>query len=125
MEQDNITHNHGKEVKIYIAYEISRNFNISVYLTTEICLFRAVSLPKNADIDKWKYSGYGIGFNRHVFYSHPSGGTGRNEVIFAVDMSSSTKIDNRKKYILGERSYARIRTYTECRKNVFNYVYRA
>ena len=125
MEQDNITHNHGKEIKIYIAYEISRNFNISVYLTTEICLFGAISLPKNAEIDKWKYSGYGIGFNRHVFYSHPSGGTGRNEVIFAVDMSSSTKIDNRKKYILEERSYARIRTYTECRKNVFNYVYRA
>ena len=86
MEQDNITHNHGNEVNIYIVYEISRNFNISVYLTPEICLFGAVSLTKNADIDKWKYSGYGIGFDWYVFYSHPSGGTGKNEVIFAVDM---------------------------------------
>ena len=34
------------------------------------------------------------------FFSHPSGGTGRNVIIFGVDMSSSTKIDNRKKDIL-------------------------
>ena len=31
---------------------------------------------------------------------HPSGGTGRDVIIFEVDMSSSTKIDNRKKDIL-------------------------
>ena len=57
-------------------------------------------MTKNADIDKYKYSGYGIGFDRHGFFSHPSGGTGRNVIIFGVDMSSSTKIDNRKKDIL-------------------------
>ena len=34
------------------------------------------------------------------FFSHPSGGTGRNVTIFEVNMSSSTKIDNRKKDIL-------------------------
>ena len=62
-------------------------------------MFGAVSLTKNADIDKYKYSGYGIGFDRHGFFSHPSGGTGRNVIIFGVDMSSSTKIDNREKYI--------------------------
>ena len=30
-------------------------------------------------------------------FSHPSGGTGRNVIIFGVHISSSTKIDNRKK----------------------------
>ena len=60
-------------------------------------MFGAVSLTKNADIDKYKYSGYGIGFDRHGFFSHPSGGTGRNVIIFGVDLSSSTKIGNRKK----------------------------
>ena len=55
---------------------------------------------KDADIDKYKYSGYGIGFDRHGFFSHPSGETGRNVIILGVDMSSSTKIDNRKKDIL-------------------------
>ena len=58
-------------------------------------------MAKNdADIDKYKYSGYGIGFDRHGFFSHPSGETGRNVIILGVDMSSSTKIDNRKKDIL-------------------------
>ena len=57
-------------------------------------------MPKNNDTDKYGYCGYGIGFDRHGFFSHPSGGTGRNVIIFGVDMSSSRKIDNRKKYIL-------------------------
>ena len=34
------------------------------------------------------------------FFSHSSGGTGRNVITFGVDMSSSTKIDNRKNDIL-------------------------
>ena len=34
------------------------------------------------------------------FLSHPSGGTGKNIIIFGLDMSSSTKTDNRKKDIL-------------------------
>ena len=36
------------------------------YITLENCLFGAVRLIKNADIDKYKYSGYGIGFDRRV-----------------------------------------------------------
>ena len=63
-------------------------------------MFGAVILPKNDDIDKYKYFEYGIAFDRHEFFSHPGGGTGRNVIIFGIDMSSSTKIDNRKKYIL-------------------------
>ena len=31
-------------------------------------LFGAVSLAKNGDTDKYKYSGYGIGFDRHGFF---------------------------------------------------------
>ena len=60
----------------------------------------AVSLAKDTDIDKCKYFGSGIGFDGHGSYSHPSGGTGRKVIIFGVDMSSPTKIDNRKKDIL-------------------------
>ena len=59
-----------------------------------------MKLTKNADIEKYKYSGYGTGFDRHGLFSHPSGGTGRNVIIFGVDMSSSTKINNRRKDIL-------------------------
>ena len=57
-------------------------------------------MTKTADINIFKYSGYGIGFDRHGFYSHPSCGTRRNIIIFGIDMSSCTKIDSRKKDIL-------------------------
>ena len=57
-------------------------------------------LTKNADIDKYGYYGYGIGFDRHGSFSFPGTGLGRNVIIFGVDMSSSTNIDNRKKDIL-------------------------
>ena len=56
-------------------------------------------MNKNA-INMYNYFGYGIGFDGHRSYSHPSGGNGKNETIFGVDMSSSTKSDNRKKDIL-------------------------
>ena len=92
--------NHGKVVNIYFVYEISKSINISDYPTLENCLFGAVSLTKNADSDRYKYSGYGIGFDRHGSFSFPGTGLGRNVIIFGVDMSSSTKIDNREKDIL-------------------------
>ena len=61
---------------------------------------RENTVTKNSDIDKYGYSGYEIGFGRKRFFSHPSGGTGRNIIIFGVEMSSSTKTDIRKKDIL-------------------------
>ena len=85
---------------IYIAYEISKNHNIGSYSNLENCLSGAASLTKNADIDKCKCSAYGTGFDSHGVFSHSSGGTGRNVIIFRVDMNSSTKIDDTKKDIL-------------------------
>ena len=69
LKQDSVTFNHKKVVNIYTVYEISKNINISSCPTLENCLFGAVSLTKNADIDKYKYSGYGIGFDRHGSFS--------------------------------------------------------
>ena len=91
---------HGGMVNVYIVYGITNNLNVSSYPTLENCLFGAVKWTKSADIKKHGYSNHGIGFDRHGFFSHPSGGTGKNIRIFGADMSSSTKIDNRKKYIL-------------------------
>ena len=90
LKQDKITYTHGKIVNIYTAYDLSNNYNITSYSTLEYCLFEAVSLTKI----------YGIRLDRHGFFSHPSGGTGRNVIFFGVDMSSSTKIGKRKKDIL-------------------------
>ena len=63
-------------------------------------MFGAVSLTKNVGIDKYGYSGYGIGFDRKASFSFPGGGFGQNVLIFRVDRSSSAHIDKKKKYIL-------------------------
>ena len=68
--------------------------------TLKDCLFGAVTLTKTADIDKYGYPGYGIGFDRRSSFSFPGGGFGQNLLIFGVDMSSSAHIDNNKKDIL-------------------------
>ena len=62
--------------------------------------FGSVKSTKNAHIDKYEHSSYGIGFDRHGSSSFPGTELGKNLIIFGVYMSSSTKIDNRKKDIL-------------------------
>ena len=86
-------------MNIYIVYEIGRSVNISSYPTLENCLFGAVKLTKHVDVDQYKYSGYGIGFDRKGSYSIGNE-IGRNVIIFGVDMSSSPHIDNEKIHIL-------------------------
>ena len=59
-------------------------------------MFEAVSLTKNADIDKYKYSGYGIGFDRHGEFSFGNG-LGKNCIIFGSDLSNISSHANNKK----------------------------
>ena len=80
-------------------------FSISNYPTLEKFLFGAVSLTKHIDIVEYKYSGYSIVFDRKGTFSI-SNGIGRNVIIFGVDMSSSTHVDNKNN--LWGRSYTRI-----------------
>ena len=80
---------HGKRVNIYIVYKLAGSSSHSDDPTLKNCLSSAVVLTKNSDIDKYGYSGYGIG-----------GRFGQNVLIFGADMSSSTHIDN-KRNILG------------------------
>ena len=64
LKQGKISYTHGKIVNIYIVYEINKNISISIYPTLENCLFGAVKLTKHPDVDEYKYSGYGTGFDR-------------------------------------------------------------
>ena len=121
LQQPNLSYTHGTIVNIYIVYELSASSSHSDDPTLKNCLFGAVTLTKNADIDKYGYSGYGIGFDRKGSFSFPGDRFGQNVLIFGVDVSFSTRIDNKKKDIsLRNRPNTRIRTYTNCRKNVFN-----
>ena len=56
-------------------------------------LFGAVTLTKNAGIDKYGHSGYGIGFDRKSSFSFPSDRFSQNVIIFGKD------VDNKKKDI--------------------------
>ena len=64
LKQDSVTFNHKKVVNIYIVYEISKSININDYPTLENCLCGAVKLTKHVDVCLYKYSRYGIGFDR-------------------------------------------------------------
>ena len=61
------------------------------------CLFGAVKLTMNADPDKYKCSGYGLGFDSRSQFSWTDESMGRNVIIFGVDNRSSVHIDGRNK----------------------------
>ena len=113
-----ISYTHGKVVNIYTVYELGASSTHNNDPTLKKFLFSEVTLTKNADIDKYGYSGYGTGFDRKSAFSFPPGGvgSGQNLVIFGVDLSSSAHIDSKKKdiLILGKGPY------TNCRKNVLD-----
>ena len=101
LKQPKISYTHGKVVNIYIVYELGASSSHNNDPTLKNCLFGAVTLTKNADIDKYGYSGYGNGFDRKSAFSFPGGaGFGQNVIIFGVDMSSSAHIYIDKKDIL-------------------------
>ena len=79
---------HGDIVNISIVYEITNNYNDSNYPTIETCLFGSAKLTKNPDINKYGYSGYGIGFLRKASFLIGNE-ICKNVIIFGVDMSSS------------------------------------
>ena len=68
LKQEKIAFYHGKTVNIYIAYETERSVNTSSYPALEKCLFGAVKLTKHGDVDQYKYSGYGVGFDRKMIF---------------------------------------------------------
>ena len=99
LNQDKIPYSHRPIVNIYVVYRLAPKINNSD-VTLENCLFGAVKLTKNADIDKYKYSGYGIGFDSKESFLHPSGAFGKNIIILGADMSSSLHANNKTRSIL-------------------------
>ena len=99
LKQPKISYTHGKVLNIYIVYDLSASNSNDNDPTLTKCLFGAVTLSKIADIDKYEYSGYAIGFDRRSNFSFPDGGFGQTVLIFGADMSSSAHIDSKRKYI--------------------------
>ena len=100
LKQPKFTFTHEKVVNIYVVYELGASSSHSSDPTIKNCLFGAVTLTKNADIKIYKYSGYGIGFDRRLSFSFPSWGFGQNVLVLEADMSSFIRTDNKKKDLL-------------------------
>ena len=94
-QSNKLTYTHKTIVNIYIVYELGASTSNDNDPTLKNCLFGAVTLTKNADIDKYGYSGYGTGFDRRGSFSFPSGGFGQNVLIFdAADVDDIEDIHN-------------------------------
>ena len=102
LRQLKVSYTREKAVNIYIVYESAGSSSHSDDPALKNCLFGAVTLTKNADINKYGYSGYGIVFDRKSSFSFPGDGFSQNVLIFGADMSSCAHIDNKKKDILDQ-----------------------
>ena len=92
IKQNKFTFN-KKILNIYIVYDLDSNLN-NFDPILENCLFGAINITRNSDIDKYKYSGYGLGFDSKRVFSHPTGSFDNNAVIFGVDASGSSHAFN-------------------------------
>ena len=75
-----------------------RNLNTDFSLNN--CLFGSVKLTKNADPDKYKNSGYSIGFDSRLEFLFTDGSMERNVIILGDDTNSSVHVDDKNKCIL-------------------------
>ena len=100
LRQNKVTYNHGKIVNIYTAFEISSTLTSQSSFTLKNSLFGAIKITKNADTSKYKYSGYGTGFDSKGSFLHVDGTYDVNVILFGADLSSSTHANNRANNIL-------------------------
>ena len=92
LKQDKTTFTHGKTANIYIVLEIGlwdRGYD------TRKLFVWCSSMSKNYDIDKCKYCGWGIGFNRRKNFS-VANGFGNNAIICQAVVSSSVHLNKKK-----------------------------
>ena len=68
LQQPKASYTHGTIVNIYIVYELGASGSHSDDPMLENCLFSAVTLTGNANINKYGYSGYAIVFDRNKFF---------------------------------------------------------
>ena len=85
-----------KVMKSFISYTLGLQLRIlNTYFTLDNCLFGSATLLKNADLDKCKYNGFGIGFDSCSEFLFTDGSYGKNVTISGTDISSSVHVHNK------------------------------
>ena len=67
-QSNKLTYDYGSRVNIYIIYEFGASSSNDSDPTLKNCLFGAVTLTKNTDIENYGYSGDVIGFDRRTSF---------------------------------------------------------
>ena len=74
-----------KVIHLYISYILNPWLrNLNTYFTLNSCLFGSAKLNKNAHLDKYKYSDYGIGFDSRSEFLFIDGSVGKMSVFFEL-----------------------------------------
>ena len=72
-KQKKLTFTLRKVANWFIVYELDRwSQDLNAQYILKDCLFGAVKLTKNADLDKHSYLGYDIGFDSLSLFSFPN-----------------------------------------------------
>ena len=86
---------HKTTLNFYICKISLWPYNVGTDFTFLNSLFNAAKLTKNADPNKYSYSGFGVRFDVLGFFSLTNGsGLCKTIIIFGVDNSSSVHADN-------------------------------
>ena len=84
-KQDKATFTPKNVVNLLVVFELDTwSQDLSTDFTLNNYLFGSVKLTKNVDPDKYKYSGYGTGFDSRSLFSLPNFDWGKNVIIFGV-----------------------------------------
>ena len=87
-----------KVTNLYISYTLGPQLrNLNTGFTSGNCLLRSVELTKYADLDKYKYTSYGVRFDSSSKFLFTDGSYGKNVIILGADMSSPVHVDNKNK----------------------------
>ena len=90
-----------KVINLYISYILVPQLrNLKTGFTLGNCLFGSVKLTKNADLDKYKYTGYCMQFDFYSEFLFRDRSFWKNVIVFGASMSLSVHVYNKGKYIL-------------------------
>ena len=80
-------------INLYISYKLNpelRNVNTDfTFNALNNCLFWSVKLTKSPDLDKYKYSGYSIGFDSCSEFVFTDRSFAENVISLGADINSS------------------------------------
>ena len=85
LKQSKIVYNHGSAINVCITFRLRKRTIDHTKFPIGNCLFGAASIQKDAtDVEKYRYSGYGLCYDFNVSFTHGSNQNARNLIIFGV-----------------------------------------